>query len=76
MLAIAHAIIGQRTGTFDPSKFRDRYQESLRGLINAKMKGFADQAARDFDPRTGHRSDGDPETQPGASGTYKWRQDD
>src|SRR6266849_1876730 len=28
MLAIARAIIGQRTGKFDPSRFRDRYQES------------------------------------------------
>ena len=39
MLAIARAIIGQRTGKFDPSRFRDRYQESLRELIEAKMKG-------------------------------------
>ena len=40
MLAIARAIIGQRTGRFDPSRFRDRYQESLRELIEAKMKGL------------------------------------
>jgi DNA end-binding protein Ku len=40
MLAIARAIIGQRTGKFDPSRFRDRYQESLRELIEAKMKGL------------------------------------
>ena len=40
MLAIARAIIAQRTGKFDPSKFRDRYQESLRELIGAKMKGL------------------------------------
>jgi len=40
MLAIAGAIIGQRTGKFDPSRFRDRYQESLRELIEAKMKGL------------------------------------
>src|SRR6202043_4245217 len=33
MLAIARAIIGQRTGQFDPSRFRDRYKESLRELI-------------------------------------------
>ena len=26
-------------GKFDPSRFRDRYQESLRELIEAKMKG-------------------------------------
>ena len=40
MLAIARAIIGQRTGKFDPSRFGDRYQESLRELIEAKMKGL------------------------------------
>jgi DNA end-binding protein Ku len=41
MLAIAGAIIEQRTGKFDPSKFRDRYQEALQELIEAKMKGVA-----------------------------------
>jgi DNA end-binding protein Ku len=41
MLAIARAIIAQRTGKFDPSKFRDRYQEALQELIEAKMKGIA-----------------------------------
>src|ERR1700736_4254224 len=40
MLAIARAIIDQRTGKFDPSRFRDRYQEPLRELIEAKMKGL------------------------------------
>jgi hypothetical protein len=30
----------QRTGKFDPSRFRDRYQESLRELIEAKVKGL------------------------------------
>jgi non-homologous end joining protein Ku len=40
ILAIAHGIIDQRTGKFDPSRFRDRYQESLRELIEAKMKGL------------------------------------
>ena len=40
MLAIARAIIEQWTGKFDPSTFRDRYQETLRELIEAKMKGL------------------------------------
>jgi DNA end-binding protein Ku len=40
MVAIAGAIIKQRTGTFDPSTYRDRYQEALRELIEAKMKGL------------------------------------
>jgi DNA end-binding protein Ku len=41
MSAIARAIIVQRTGKFDPSKFRDRYQDALRELIEAKMQGVA-----------------------------------
>jgi DNA end-binding protein Ku len=40
MLAIAGTIIERRTGKFDPSKFRDRYQEALGQLIEAKMKGL------------------------------------
>jgi DNA end-binding protein Ku len=40
MVAIARAIIGQRTGSFDPAAYRDRYQEALRELIEAKMKGL------------------------------------
>src|SRR5690348_1460928 len=39
MVAIAGAIIRQRTGSFDPSTYHDRYQEALRRLIEAKMKG-------------------------------------
>ena len=41
MLAIARTIIDKRTGSFDASKFRDRYQQALRELIEAKMKGAA-----------------------------------
>ena len=41
MVAIAGAIIKQRTGTFDPSTYQDRYQEALRKLIEAKVKGVA-----------------------------------
>ena len=40
MVAIARAIVGQRTGSFDPTTYRDRYQEALRELIEAKMKGL------------------------------------
>jgi DNA end-binding protein Ku len=40
MVAIARAIIRQRTGTFDASTHRDRYQEALRALIEAKLKGL------------------------------------
>ena len=37
---IAQTIIKRRSGHFDPSLFRDRYQEALRELIEAKMKGL------------------------------------
>jgi len=40
MVAIAGTIIRQRTGNFDPSSYRDRYQEALQQLIEAKMKGL------------------------------------
>jgi DNA end-binding protein Ku len=38
MVAIARAIIVQRTGKFDPSTYRDRYQEALRDLMGANVK--------------------------------------
>ena len=40
MVAIASAIVRQRAGTFDPSAHRDRYQEALRALIEAKLKSL------------------------------------
>jgi len=40
MVAIARAIIAQRTDKFDPSTYRDRYQEALQELIEAKVKGL------------------------------------
>ena len=39
MVAIAKTIIAQRTGSLDPT-YRDRYQEALRELLEAKMKGL------------------------------------
>jgi len=32
-------IINRKTGAFDPATFRDRYQDALRELIEAKLKG-------------------------------------
>ena len=40
MVAVAGTIIKRRRGHFDPVTFRDRYQEALRELIEAKMKGL------------------------------------
>jgi DNA end-binding protein Ku len=39
-VAIAGAIIKKRNGIFDPGTYQDRYQEALRELIEAKMKGL------------------------------------
>jgi DNA end-binding protein Ku len=41
MVAIAETIIERRAGAFDPSEFRDRYQDALRELVEAKTKGLA-----------------------------------
>jgi DNA end-binding protein Ku len=39
MVAVAETIIQRRAGHFDPTQFRDRYQDALRELIEAKIKG-------------------------------------
>jgi DNA end-binding protein Ku len=41
MVAIAETITKRRSGHFDAATFRNRYQEALRELIEAKMKGEA-----------------------------------
>ena len=41
MIAIAETIIERRSGSFEPTNFRDRYQDALRELVEAKTKGFA-----------------------------------
>jgi non-homologous end joining protein Ku len=38
--AVAEMILERRAGHFDPSTFRDRYQEALGELIEAKMRGL------------------------------------
>jgi len=39
MLEIAEKIIEQQSGQFDPSTFRDRYEDAVRNLIARKKKG-------------------------------------
>jgi DNA end-binding protein Ku len=39
MLDLAGQLIEQKTGAFDPSEFRDRYQEALVEVVRAKIKG-------------------------------------
>jgi len=38
-VAIAEKIIEQQEGPFDPSQFKDRYEDALRALIKQKEKG-------------------------------------
>ena len=40
MVAIAETIIVRRSGAFDPESFRDRYQDALHELAEAKTKGL------------------------------------
>ena len=39
MVEIALKIIDQLSGPFEPEAFKDRYEEALKGLIQAKLKG-------------------------------------
>lgn len=39
MVEIAARIIGQKEAAFDPTEFKDRYDEALREMIKAKSKG-------------------------------------
>lgn len=50
MLEIAEKIIEQQEAAFDPSEFRDRYEEALRDLIGRKAKGEPLVAAEPEEP--------------------------
>ena len=39
MLDLASALIEQKSGAFDPSEFKDRYQEAVVEMVKAKVKG-------------------------------------
>lgn len=39
MIEIAERIIAQKAGPFDPSEFKDRYEDALRALIESKRDG-------------------------------------
>jgi len=43
-VAIAEIIIKRRAGVFEPTTFRDRYQDALHALVEAKLKGRKIQA--------------------------------
>jgi DNA end-binding protein Ku len=44
MIEIAGRIIDQQSGDFDPSQFKDRYEDALRDLIREKEKGHTIEA--------------------------------
>ncbi|WIM11096.1 Ku protein [Enhydrobacter sp.] len=50
MLEIAEKIIEQQEAPFDPTEFRDRYEEALRDLIERKKKGEPLVAAEPEEP--------------------------
>jgi DNA end-binding protein Ku len=39
MLDLAEKLIEQKSGKFDPSEFRDRYQDAVIEMVKAKVKG-------------------------------------
>jgi DNA end-binding protein Ku len=39
MLELAEKLIEQKSGRFDPSEFRDRYQDAVIEMVKAKVKG-------------------------------------
>jgi DNA end-binding protein Ku len=39
MLQLAEKLIEQKSGKFDPSEFRDRYQDAVLEMVKAKVKG-------------------------------------
>jgi DNA end-binding protein Ku len=39
MLELAEALIDKKSGKFDPSEFKDNYQDALLELVKAKIKG-------------------------------------
>jgi DNA end-binding protein Ku len=49
-VSIAGMIIQRKIGSFDPSMFRDRYQEGLKELIEAKIKGLPVKARPEVRP--------------------------
>lgn len=46
MIEMAGVIMKRAAGSFEPSQFRDRYQDALRELIEAKIKGLPRQKPR------------------------------
>jgi len=60
MVATAETIIERRSGAFEPASVRDRYQDALNQLDEAKIKGLATAPRAIADPP----KDGSLEAQP------------
>jgi DNA end-binding protein Ku len=45
LIAVAEQLIAKKSGSFDPSQWRDRYQAALQALIEAKLQGLPVAAA-------------------------------
>jgi len=50
MLELATHIVNTKKGTFDPSKFEDRYEDALKDLLKKKQKGEKIERPRETKP--------------------------
>jgi DNA end-binding protein Ku len=66
MVAIAETSIERRSRAFEPASFRDRYQDALRELVEAKTKGLSTMPRAIAGPPKHQASDAEPETKKAA----------
>ena len=64
MLDLAKHIVEQKSGSFEPEKFEDRYESALIDLINQKRNGLPTGESRAENQRQRHQSDGRAKAQP------------
>ena len=65
MLDLAKHIVEQKSGSFEPEQFEDRYEQALIDLINQKRNGLSTTAkGRAEDRRQRHQPDGRAQAQP------------
>ena len=65
MLDLAKHIVEQKSGSFEPEQFEDRYEQALIDLINQKRNGLSTKAkGRAEDRRQRHQPDGRAQAQP------------